>query len=88
MTSCFATEPNLAESAQVLNRALSVNVKRLRTEQGLSQRQLSNICGFSRHLLTNIEYGATDCRLSTVKRLADALGVTPYELLRRPTDLK
>lgn len=61
--------------------ALGRNVRDFRTEQHISVSLLSRIAKISRPLLTKIEKGEADVRLSYVERLADALCVDPLQLL-------
>ncbi len=54
--------------------SLAANIRARRKKAHLSQDALSKLAGFTLHTLTKIEIGATtDPRVSTVKRLADAL---------------
>ena len=50
---------------------------------GISQDKLSKLAGITLHTITKIECGATpDPRIETVKKIADALGVSVDELLK------
>ena len=73
-----------ADSKQSLNVIMANNVRRIRKEQCLTVTSLALISGISRGLLTSIEKCTTDVRLSNVKVLADALSVSPEELLADP----
>ena len=53
---------------------LNERVKSLRTQHGMSLRQLAEATGLSAALLSQVERGATDPSLSTVRRLAHVLG--------------
>ena len=64
-----------------LGAALGYNVRRLRTEQHLTKRTFAMMVGIGRPFLDKIESGEADPRLSLVIRLADALSVTPEDLL-------
>ena len=68
-------------SERKLNQVFGANVRRAREQQGISQTLLSSISGVRRQLIVDIEHGATDVRLSNVKRLADALCIDPADLL-------
>lgn len=61
---------------------LGDNLKRIRTEKGLSQTDVANSLGVSRGFVSNIESGKRNPTLSTITRLANAVGVTPDELLK------
>jgi len=59
------------------------NIKKYREKIGISQDKLSKLAGITLHTITKIECGATpDPRIETVKKIADALGVSVDELLR------
>lgn len=61
---------------------LARNIKKFRRKSALSQDKLSKLAGITLHTITKIESGATpDPRVSTVKKIADALGCTVDELL-------
>ena len=53
----------------------------LREERFLSQMELAKRAGLARSTLARIE-GGEAARLGTIRRLAEALGVTPAELVR------
>lgn len=58
------------------------NVKRLREAKGLSQDELAKMSGYtSRSTISCIESGKRDCTQKQILALANALGVTPGELL-------
>lgn len=59
----------------------SMNLKQIRTKQGLSVPKLVQLSGVPRHTIQEIE-NRNDCRVSTAIQLADALGVTLDELCR------
>jgi transcriptional regulator with XRE-family HTH domain len=59
------------------------NIKKYREKLGISQDKLSKLAGITLHTITKIESGATpDPRIETVKKIADALGVSIDELLK------
>ncbi|WP_134832118.1 helix-turn-helix domain-containing protein [Stenotrophomonas indicatrix] len=62
--------------------ALGAAVKARRTALGFSQEDFADKLGMHRTQLGHIEQGKKDCRLSTVIRLADALGLSASNLLR------
>ena len=65
-----------------------MQLRRLRLQKGLTQQQLAKKAnGMSYTFLSNIERGKADPSLSTLKRLATALGVTVSELVQEPTRL-
>jgi len=59
------------------------NIKKYREKLGISQDKLSKLAGITLHTITKIESGTTpDPRIETVKKIADALGVSVDELLK------
>lgn len=59
-------------------------LKRIRERKGLSQRALAAKAKMSQTYLCNVENGKADPSLSTLKRLAEALGITVSELVKEP----
>ena len=57
------------------------NMHRIRLEQHMSISSISRLSALSRPLLSRIEAGTCDLRLSYVQRIADALCISPIELL-------
>ena len=59
------------------------NIKKYREKIGISQDKLSKLAGITLHTITKIESGVTpDPRIETVKKIADALGVSVDDLLK------
>ncbi len=61
---------------------LGRNLKRIRTEKGISQADIVRTLGVSRSFVSNIENGKTNPTLSTITNLAKALDVSSDELLK------
>lgn len=61
---------------------LGKNLKRIRTEKGMSQGDISKALGVSRGFVSNIENGKTNPTLSTISKLAKALKVSTDSLLK------
>jgi DNA-binding XRE family transcriptional regulator len=59
------------------------NLRALRESRGLTQRQLGGLAGLSRPAINLYESGKHKPRAMTAMRLADALGVTIFDLTRR-----
>jgi transcriptional regulator with XRE-family HTH domain len=59
-------------------------LKTIRERKGLSQKALADRAGMSYTFLCNVESGKADPSLSTLKRLAKALGITVSELVKEP----
>ena len=61
---------------------MSDRVRELRKEAGLDQQQLADRASVSMQTISNLETGRLrDIKLSTISRLAEALGVTTNDLL-------
>jgi len=63
---------------------IAKNIKKYREKKGISQDKLSKLAGVTLHTITKIESGVTsDPRIETVKKIADALGVSVDDLLKK-----
>ena len=63
---------------------IAKNIKKQRAKLGISQDKLSKLAGITLHTITKIESGATpDPRIETVKKIADALGVSIDDLMKK-----
>lgn len=60
------------------------NVRRLRQARGLSQAGLAELSGISRRMIVSIESDEANISLSTLDRLAAALGASLSETIRAP----
>ena len=59
------------------------NMKKYRKKLGISQDMLSKRANLAYHTIAKIEAGSTpDPRIETVKKIADALGVTIDDLMK------
>ena len=65
---------------KVLTRKFGEKIFFLRKSLGLTQDELAFRAGISSSYLSSIERGITDTTISTVKRLAKALGVSIPEI--------
>lgn len=61
---------------------LGSNLKRIRTQKGISQGDIGRELKVSRGFISTIENGKTNPTLSTISKLAKALGVSSDELLK------
>ena len=62
---------------------IAKNIKKYRAKLGISQDKLSKLAGITLHTITKIESGATpDPRIETVKKIANALGISIDDLMR------
>jgi len=65
-------------------RPIAKNIKKYRSKLGISQDKLSKLANITLHTLTKIESGATsDPRIETVNRIANALGVSLDDLVKK-----
>ena len=60
---------------------IGTKLNQLRTQEALTQRDLSERTGLSLAAISRIEQNQVEPRLSTVRRLAEALGVHPSQLM-------
>ena len=58
-------------------------LRQLRLEQALTQHDLSQMTGVSEDAISRLENGLRPAQPSTIRRLAEAFGVEPRELLKR-----
>ena len=62
-------------------KAFGVVISRIRVEKGLTQEQMSGLAGIARSHLAALESGEKTVRLDTLWRIADALHVSPSDLV-------
>lgn len=60
---------------------VGVNIKRIRKERGITQKQLGELCGIAEPNIRKYENGKQNPKLETVEKIATALGVTAFELM-------
>ena len=73
----------VSPEAQELLVQVAANVRRGRERLGLTQENLAERGGFNYRFYRSLEAGKVDLSVSTLYRLAQALGVRPAQLLRR-----
>jgi transcriptional regulator with XRE-family HTH domain len=61
-------------------------LRRLRRERALSQRELSSRTGIAFDTISRLETGKQRAQPRTIRKLADALGVEPKELMKGDDD--
>lgn len=61
---------------------VAVNIRRLRTAQGLSQEQLADVADFHRTYVSQLERRVTNISIDGLERLAHVLGVDIVDLLQ------
>ena len=66
-----------------LERLFGRILRELRTEHGLSQEKLGFESNYHRTYISQLERGQKNPSLKAIFRLAEALGITPSEMIRR-----
>lgn len=61
---------------------LGKNLKKIRTDKGISQGDIARSLDVSRGYISNIENGKTNPTLATISRLAKAVNVSIDELMK------
>ena len=79
-TAANAQEEGAAPGAADLTPVVGANLRRLRTQRGLSLERLSRACGVSRAMLSQIELGQSTPTINVVWKIATALAV-PFSAL-------
>jgi len=64
------------------SKKLGKNIKRIREQKKMSQGDICRALGFDRAQISNIEAGKGNPTLSTIEKIAQALGVSSNELLK------
>ena len=64
------------------SKKLGKNIKRIREQKKLSQGDICRALGYDRAQMSNIEAGKGNPTLSTIEKIAQALGVASDELLK------
>lgn len=61
---------------------LGKNLKRIRTAKGITQGDIVRKLGLGRGFISNIENGKANPTLSTITKIAKAIGVSVGELMK------
>ncbi len=64
------------------SKKLGQNLRRIRTKKAISQTRIAKELGIDRAFISNIENGKTNPTLSTIAKLAKAVGVSIDELIK------
>ena len=67
---------------ETLRKTLGARVRQLRRDQGISQEDFADACGFARSYMSRIERGTANLSLDAVQRLAKAFDITVEELFK------
>ena len=65
-----------------INKKLGANIRRIRLEKGLMQKEFSKKVGLDPAYLSNIETGKMNVTVLTLEKIAKALGVKVEELMK------
>ncbi len=66
----------MIDAEERVNQVLGAKIRHLRKDRGLTLKQLANKTGLSVSLISQIELGKSAASVSTLRKLATALGVT------------
>ena len=69
--------------------SVSINgtrLRQLRVQRAISQEDLGQMTGIAQSTISNLEASNRPARLSTIRKLAEALGVEPSELMKEGSD--
>ncbi|MFH8251944.1 helix-turn-helix domain-containing protein [Microbacterium sp. B2969] len=78
----MSSAPGEDQHAGVLEPIIAQQVRRYRTEQGISAADLATRTGLSKAMISKIESATTSCSLTTLQRLADGFGIPVTALFR------
>lgn len=65
-----------------LRDVLAKNMRKLRAARGLSQEALAHEAGMNRTYVSSVERAERNVSIDNIGRLAKALGIEPWKLLR------
>lgn len=60
--------------------SVGANIKRIRMEKGLTQKQLGDLCGMADSAIRRYESDKVNPKRETIKKIANALQVSYYDL--------
>lgn len=78
------SKPKYSQFEKSLRGTIAYNIRRLRFEQGISQEELAFRCELDRTYVSAVERCVWNIALSNIEKIADALGVHPWQLLVPP----
>lgn len=64
-------------------KVFGTNLRKYRTKKGLSQEKFAELCGLHRTYISDIECFQRNVSLENVQKIADALEIESYLLLKR-----
>lgn len=67
-------------------KVFGTNLRKYRTELGISQEHFAELCGLHRTYISSIECCRRNVSIDNIQRIAEALNKKPYELLLEEED--
>ena len=64
------------------SKTFGIVISRLRVQKGLTQEKMSGLAGIARSHLAALEKGTKTVKMDTMWRIAEALEISPSELVR------
>ena len=64
-----------------MNNNIGENIKTIRKTKGLTQKQLGQLLGVSQAAIGQFKSGKSNLTIDTIKKIADALGVTEWHIM-------
>jgi transcriptional regulator with XRE-family HTH domain len=71
------------EASESIRWHLASNLRSFREARGYTQERLGKLCGFTKSYISDVEQGNVNITLANLATLADGLGCTEGDLLRR-----
>lgn len=71
-----------------IRKRIGENIKQIRRAKGMSQEDVAYPSNISLSNLSNIERGVHDCKVGTLKKIADVLGVPTCHLVAHRLDIR
>ena len=62
------------------------NVRKYRKQLGISQEKFAELCGLHRTYISDIECFQRNVSLESVQKIADALNIEPFLLIKEETE--
>ena len=79
-----AAKPKYSQFEKSLRGTLAYNIRMLRFENGISQKELAFRCELDRTYISAVERCVWNVALSNIEKIADALNIEPWRLLVPP----
>ena len=66
-----------------IRKVLSENMRKLRSDLGLSQESLADTCGLHRTYISDVERCERNISIDNIEKIAEALNVSASDLLKK-----